>query len=571
MSMPEDDPLAFDAVIILEDARTFDGREFAAGALTWREPPIPLMVLTENQGNGHQGAWLAGRIEKMWRDGPEIRGSGHFDDSEDGREAARLVREQMLRWISADLEILADETYFEGDCDDEPPLLILADGSSQCRMIHRVVEGRIMGASAVPFPAFPQAVIVPVGADIPPASERGRPAALAKPPALAKHDPEQDVAICMEECEGDEDCMQRCMEKKARMSAVSEVFAVTDKSWDGSASRFSDEQWRRATAACEPGDAPSKTACFLPHHEPDGTINRNGVHAAAARFNQTRRENKDRARSHLAAHYRRDLDEDVPAILEASAVTACGGCDAPPADWFADPHLPGPTPLQVSADGRIFGHGALKGTCHTGRQDVCLTVPSSQSDYAYFRTGALTAADGSTIRVGQITLGTGHASLQADHRTAAAHYDNTGAVVADVACGEDAYGIWVAGALRSGVTDEQVRVLKASALSGDWRPIGGSLELVAFLAVNVPGFPVPRAASALAASGERAQTALVAAGMFRPEDAALGELRRDNQRLARRVDVLERLMGRLKPQVVRELVASAATSGPSIGRAASQV
>jgi hypothetical protein len=60
-------------------------------------------------------------------------------------------------------------------------------------------------------------------------------------------------------------------------------------------------------------------------------------------------------------------------------------------------------------------------------------------------------------------------------------------------------------------------------VSGDWRPINGHLELVGLLAVNVPGFPVPRQ-RALAASvgdeGEYETLALVAAGIVTPERIA---------------------------------------------------
>jgi len=91
-----------------------------------------------------------------------------------------------------------------------------------------------------------------------------------------------------------------------------------------------------------------------------------------------------------------------------------------------------------------------------------------------------------------------HAGRRLAASDTAAHYEHTGVAVADVAAGEDEHGIWIAGTLRSTVTDEQVEVLRASPLSGDWRSIGGKLELVAALAVNSPGFPIPRA---LVASG----------------------------------------------------------------------
>ena len=193
---------------------------------------------------------------------------------------------------------------------------------------------------------------------------------------------------------------------------------------------------------------------------------------------------------------------------EEDAVAAAGGPVAPPAEWFDDLKLDGPTPLTITDEGEVLGHGALKGMCHIGVAGKCVVAPDSPSGYQFFHTGAIRAAGcDCDIPVGVITMDTGHADLSADYRQAAAHYDNTGAAVADVVAGEDEHGIWVHGALRPDVTDEQVRALRAAALSGDWRPIGTGLELVAFLAVNVPGFPVPRAR---VASGKR--VALVAAG-----------------------------------------------------------
>ena len=119
--------------------------------------------------------------------------------------------------------------------------------------------------------------------------------------------------------------------------------------------------------------------------------------------------------------------------------------------------------------------------------------------------------EGGTVHTGRITLGTGHASLTASPAAAAEHYDNTGAVVADVVARDGTLGIWVAGALRPSVKPERIRELRGASLSGDWRRIGGALELVGLLAVNVPGFPVPRALSASGDDGK--PLALVAAGI----------------------------------------------------------
>jgi HK97 family phage prohead protease len=64
--------------------------------------------------------------------------------------------------------------------------------------------------------------------------------------------------------------------------------AVTDKSWDGSASRFTDEQYKRSCLIDRGGDAPVKERYSLPIREPDGTINVNALGAALAALNGAR-------------------------------------------------------------------------------------------------------------------------------------------------------------------------------------------------------------------------------------------------------------------------------------------
>ena len=177
----------------------------------------------------------------------------------------------------------------------------------------------------------------------------------------------------------------------------------------------------------------------------------------------------------------------IPELVVAALPAGIG------ADWFADPGLEGPTPLTVEGS-RVYGHLATWDTCHTGNSAMCVTPPRG-TDYRYFHTGEV-LVDGEKIAVGQITMGTGHAPLSLNAMEARqAHYDNTGACAADVRVGEDEFGIWVAGALREGIDEASLR---AAALSGDWRRVDGNMELLAALAVNVPGFPIPRlTASAL--------------------------------------------------------------------------
>lgn len=199
-------------------------------------------------------------------------------------------------------------------------------------------------------------------------------------------------------------------------------------------------------------------------------------------------------------------------VSEVALTAAAAGLvpETPPAEWFADPSLEEPTAITVDDDGRIYGHAATWGVCHIGFPSACRTAPHSKTDYSYFHLGEIVCADGARLPCGQITLDAPHADLRLDRAGATSHYDHTGTVVAHVRCGEDEHGIWVAGALQPDAPAEKVRLLRGSKLSGDWR----DGELVALLAVNVPGFPVPRQ-RALAASGEEGVQvlSLVAAGI----------------------------------------------------------
>lgn len=228
--------------------------------------------------------------------------------------------------------------------------------------------------------------------------------------------------------------------------------------------------------------------------------------------------------------------EDADSILAAMAASAAPV--VPPRDWFRKPDLKSPTPITVTDDGRVFGHIASWQTSHIGLPGS-RKPPRSYSNYAYFRTGVVRTDDGTDVPVGQLTLAGGHADLSASAELAVKHYDDTASAIADVAAGEDQFGIWVSGALRPEATPEQVRALRASAPSGDWRPINGRLELVAVCQVNVPGFPVARS---MVAGGQI--TALVAAGA-----REMYELRNPLHEVQDRLQALEAIeLGRIRAE-----------------------
>jgi hypothetical protein len=209
-------------------------------------------------------------------------------------------------------------------------------------------------------------------------------------------------------------------------------------------------------------------------------------------------------------------DQTDPARQSATrrAMTASSAPVKPPKAWFEDPQLTAKSRIQVTEDGRVFGHAAAWDECHTGFDGVCVTVPRSQTNYQYFTLGELVTAEGDTIDVGTVTMGTGHANSEWNATRSLAHYDDTGTQVAVVRAGEDRFGVWVAGALVPGLSDERVAELRRSPLSGDWRRLRGNLEMIRVLAVNSPGFAILRTEKSKPLS-------LVAAGIVSPMDSVI--------------------------------------------------
>lgn len=366
-------------LVIPEGVETGDGRIFEAGAISFRDLPLPLLWQIKT-GQGHDGSVVVGQITHMERiDGGIGNAYGVFDKGPFGAEAERLVRHGFIRGVSADMDKFeADEQVAEestGDDSEDSKKI----GSGKIN----ITNARVMAVTIVPKPAF-----------------------------------------------------QEC------------YIQIVD---DGNGS------------------------------EEDNMAVPDGVYVEGVN------------------------------PLDASALVACGMVAGaiplePPTEWFSNPKLNKATPLTITDEGRIFGHVAAWHVDHIGMA-FGTRPPRSRSKYSYFHTGTLRTAEGSDVPVGQLTLAGGHAGLEASAEEAVRHYDDTASAFADVHAGEDSYGIWVAGALRPGTTPEQIRAARASAPSGDWRPIKGALELVAICQVNVPGFPIARAR---VASGQ--VMALVAAG-----------------------------------------------------------
>ena len=210
-------------------------------------------------------------------------------------------------------------------------------------------------------------------------------------------------------------------------------------------------------------------------------------------------------------------EDEGETVTAAALLRASAAPDVPPRAWF---EMPEPTPemtgmadvygmpvdellieqpdgglavpLTWTDDGRVFGHLARWGQCHVGYLSECVTAPPSNAAYAHYHVGQTVCADGSTISTGALTVDCDHAAAYLLAPEARDHYANSGLAAAALRATNGELGVWACGAYSPDLTASQLRVLRASSASGDWRRIGADLEFIAALAVNVPGFPIAR-------------------------------------------------------------------------------
>lgn len=188
----------------------------------------------------------------------------------------------------------------------------------------------------------------------------------------------------------------------------------------------------------------------------------------------------------------------------------------PPASWFYEPEPDAPQALKFSPDGKVTGHLAIWGSCHTGFLNgalaECVKPPQSRTGYQQFHVGNILTEEGDEVPVGKLTFDTNHAPLSMGMQASIRHYDHTGTLGAFVRATDGQHGIWLSGAVHSELSAGQVQKMRANPPSGDWRARDGNLELIASLAVPVPGFPVVRPQLALSASAEHEVEALILPG-----------------------------------------------------------
>lgn len=528
-------PGRFRSTMVVEGERTADNRMIASGATKWRTPPLPVMLMTKT-AEGHDGAEVCAVIESITRDGDKIISEGRFDTSPTGCEAARLVANKVLTGVSIDGGDVEGELIVEAEDDQGIPTKVLA----------QMTAITILGFTICPFQAISSAGI-------------------------------EWIAPTEAELSADDTTF-------AASAARNLPIGPRDRAWDASAADARVRSWAGAEEApnskygqaffWKDGDGTQYGDFHLGFADViDGKLTAipRGIFAAANAVQGGRGASLPYAtqvKPVIAAYYGKVAkavdDPSIKAPWESALgdVVTAGSPIAFPGRMFENPKFITPTPIRIDPDGHVYGHAALWGSCHTGFPGTCVTPPRSLTDYSHFLTGSLPTEDGHQQPVGTISLSTTHANHSLGAREASLHYDHTGTSAAFVNVGEDDHGIWVSGVLKPGISDETATELAASSLSGDWRRIGRGLELVALLAVNVPGFPV-------AHTSNEVQTSLVAAGygpQKRTKSLLAAELdartEHDNQRfsnlekdLARSMEMIERLNAQLAP-IVRERLAA---------------
>lgn len=478
------------AVLARVGRPTGDGRIIDPAGVTFRDLPMPLMW-QEKTAEGHDGSVTVGAIESVEVTNGMILGKGSLLNLFPDRE--RLIELINAGVVGPSVDLADDVEYV---MDDMERILITRAG--------------VGGATLVPIEAFADVSIQmdtiadEEDIDLEPAVEGEQ---------WPRYTPEQIAII--------EARRAASVTASVRSSGWSDM-PITDESraWDGSGAANRVFEWatdgdttdwsRYARAFVQKKDGVNpETKGAYGYGIADVingtlTIVPRGVFAAAAAVQGSRGStpgaDADGIRRVLSGIYRR-LDR-TPPWAEAS-LAASAAPPLPPVEWFAAPKLDGLTPLTVTPEGRVFGHVAGWSTCHVGLPG-CVTPPSSESGYAYFHVGAQRTAEGVEVPVGTLTVGGGHADAQLGFRAAADHYDSVGAAVARVVASEDAYGICVAGYLIPGADPVRQDQFLSSPVSGDWRRIGGSLEMIAVCAVNTPGFPVPRARVAFSNGAQQA-------------------------------------------------------------------
>lgn len=539
------------------DIATGDKRKFAPGALGSRSLPLPFRW-QERQERGHDGAVVVGALtgyavlteplewEGVILPAGTIMGEGYFLDEEvipDVAKAKHLAKHKVVG-PSVDLEPTMQVTYVDKETGNAfNPNECAHTGSCPDHGEAVITDATITAATLVPITAFadcraPQMFTRTVAQD----AEFAAGAATLRQTAAARFVDWDDVPIAEAGTPWDPAGARERLREWARAEDLPVGEAETD--------------WRRFSLgflhADEAGPAgyPDVEAGYyfqiVDIIDGQPTIVPEAVFAASTRVDSATlgstakreiRETLEDLYGQLAEEFGMDDELHAPWAREhqvsSGASASCGcadkwaamgtqtastdfdvfaGMPPYPADAF-NVQLDRLTPITIEQRpgepfARVFGHAASWKSCNRGYRGVCVPPPRSATGYSQFHLGAVRTDQG-LLSVGKIVQGEGHPDTGTGARIARAFYDRTSKTTALVRADDDKFGVKVAGVVAPGVSAEEATMLLASPPSGDWK----DGEMIAVLAVNVPGHVVPRATMV---DGQPRN--MVAAGRFWPDE-----------------------------------------------------
>lgn len=543
------------------DIATGDERKFAQGALGSRALPLPFRW-QERQERGHDGAVVVGAMTgygvldapEMWRGVllpiGTIMSEGYFLDEDiipEVKKAKHLIEHGVIG-PSVDLEPKMQVSYVDRDTGATfNPHECGQDGTCPAHGEAVITDATIAGATLVPITAFascraPELFTRTVNQDVAYAVQQ-----IAAVSYAVDWD---DVPIAPAGTPWDPAGARLRLLDYARAENLPVDEAETD--WRTFSQGFLWNDHGTVQGREYPGGHPDVEGGYLFQVvdiiDGEPTIVPEAVFTAAARVDSAIigstakrqiRELLEDLYGQMAEEFGMDEDEfhapwEREHQMSSGASADCGCADkwaaygsqtaaatygvfgevAPyPADAFEMRQLDQLTPVTIEQRpgepfARVFGHAASWKSCNRGYRGVCVPPPKNHSGYAQFHLGAV-RTDAGLLSVGKIVQGEGHPDTGTGARIARAYYDRTSKTTALVRAGDDKFGIQLAGVLAPGVTPDDATMLLASPPSGDWK----DGEMIAVLAVNVPGHVVPRATLV-----EGQPVNMVAAGRFFAED-----------------------------------------------------
>jgi hypothetical protein len=433
-----------DRVFAQVGVQTGDGRLITPDALRFPDGDQPLRLASEDWGM-HLGAVTAGAITSQRIEGENLLSSGWVDDEIPGGAAAiQLIDSGVPMGVSLDLDDVVVEivdTLFDEHGEPIDDERMAAARRALARFDTYTFR---LGASPLRSQLRPNAVTAAAG------------------------DPDVDDGDIWWVFAADE-ILERLVSARGRGATIVDMPAFDRARMGLDAAGAGEDTGSDTTDEVEPEPVAASSAPVAGRqgaHVTSGETPVDPIVVAAIRGNLT-------------------------GNLLASAGVGLETFD-PPAAWFEMPEPAEHTPLHVGDDGQVYGH-VWSGACHTSSQaGQCLRAPRSSPGLPWFHTGYTVTAEGNRVATGVLTIGGGHADETLGIVPAREHYDDTATAWADVQIVEGRFGGWACGAARPGLSQSQLRAIRGSVPSGDWRGSGGGSELIAVHQVNHPGYPVAR-------------------------------------------------------------------------------